>query len=62
MAADAGKLKEAKTVEGSTFPIRVEQGSVFVGERSKVTKADIKASNGVIHAVDYVILPLNLNL
>jgi uncharacterized surface protein with fasciclin (FAS1) repeats len=59
MAADVVKLKEAKTAGGSTVKISTE-GGVKVGTAkgmSNVTKTDIKASNGVIHVIDAVILP-----
>ena len=58
-AADVVKLKEAKTAGGATVKISTDDG-VKVGTAkgmSKVTKADIKASNGVIHVIDAVILP-----
>ena len=56
MAADVVKLKEAKTVEGSTVDIKVVDGSVMV-DGAKVVKTDIVTSNGVIHVIDAVILP-----
>lgn len=59
MAADVVKLKEAKTAGGATVTISTEDG-VKVGTAkgmSKFTKTDIKASNGVIHVIDAVILP-----
>jgi len=59
MAADVVKLKEAKTAGGATVKISTD-GGVKVGTSkgmSKVTKTDIKASNGVIHIIDAVILP-----
>lgn len=56
MAKDAMKLKEAKTVEGSTIDIQVKDGAVMIDE-AKVVKADIVTSNGVIHVIDKVIMP-----
>ena len=59
MAADVVKLKEAKTAGGATVKISTTDG-VKVGTAkgmSKVTTTDIKASNGVIHVIDAVILP-----
>lgn len=50
------KLNEAKTVNGKMVMIRVKDGVVMV-DNAKVTKTDIKASNGVIHVIDTVILP-----
>jgi uncharacterized surface protein with fasciclin (FAS1) repeats len=55
-AADVVKLKNAKTVQGSNFNIRVKDGKVKVDD-AKVVKTDIEAKNGVIHVIDAVILP-----
>ena len=56
MAADVVKLDEAKTVNGKMVKIEVEGEMVMVND-AKVTKADIVASNGVIHVIDTVLLP-----
>lgn len=56
MAADVVKLKEAKTVQGSSVKIAVTGGKVTV-DAANVVKTDIAASNGVIHVIDAVILP-----
>ncbi|HEY1068797.1 MAG TPA: fasciclin domain-containing protein [Pirellulales bacterium] len=55
-AADVVKLKEAKTVEGSTVDIKVEEGKVHI-DNATVVKADVMTSNGVIHVIDTVIMP-----
>ena len=58
-AADVVKLTEAKTAGGKTVSISTD-GGVKVGTatgNATVTKTDIKASNGVIHVIDSVILP-----
>ena len=56
MAADVVKLKEAKTVQGQSVKIGSMGGKVMI-DNAHVIKADIKASNGVIHVIDSVILP-----
>lgn len=56
MAADVVKLSKAKTVQGSEVKIKVKDGKVYV-DNAQVTSTDIKASNGVIHVIDSVILP-----
>lgn len=56
MAADVMNLKKAKTVEGSDVKIKVKGSDVHVN-KAKVVKADIEATNGVIHVIDTVILP-----
>jgi len=56
MAADAAKLTEATTVQGSPIKISVKDGKVYIND-AQVTTADIETSNGVIHVIDTVILP-----
>lgn len=59
MAGDVVKLTEAKTAGGAAVKISTN-GGVKVGTSkgmANVTKTDIKASNGVIHVIDAVILP-----
>lgn len=48
--------KEAKTVNGQSVKISVAGSAVKVDAANVVT-TDIKASNGVIHVIDSVILP-----
>jgi uncharacterized surface protein with fasciclin (FAS1) repeats len=55
-AADLMKLKATKAVSGDIIDITVADGSVRV-DQARVMKADINASNGVIHVIDSVILP-----
>jgi uncharacterized surface protein with fasciclin (FAS1) repeats len=55
-AADVTKLTGAKTVNGQSVRIAAGNGTVSV-DNAKVVKADVMASNGVIHVIDAVILP-----
>jgi uncharacterized surface protein with fasciclin (FAS1) repeats len=55
-STDVVKLTDATTVEGSKVKISVKDGNVMIND-AKVIKADVKASNGVIHVIDTVILP-----
>ena len=55
MSSDVVKLTSAKAVSGDTLAIKTS-GGVMVNS-SKVVKADIKASNGVIHVIDSVLIP-----
>jgi uncharacterized surface protein with fasciclin (FAS1) repeats len=59
MASDVVKVQSAKAVSGDTITVKVQDGVVHV-DNATVTKADITASNGVIHVVDSVILPKGL--
>lgn len=56
MSTEAVKLKTAKTVNGKDLKLDASSGTLKVGNAS-VAKADIVASNGVIHVIDAVVLP-----
>ena len=56
MAADVVKMKKAKTVQGSWTKIEAKSGKVTI-DKATVVQTDIKASNGVIHVIDTVLLP-----
>ena len=56
MAADVAKLKQAKTLNGQMISVKANGGAVAIND-AKVTDADIRASNGVIHVIDTVMLP-----
>ncbi len=51
----AGKKMGAKSVEGSEIMVDATNGVKVDG--ATVVKADIEASNGVIHVIDTVIMP-----
>ncbi len=55
MAKDV-KPGATKTVNGASMMISAKDGGVMV-DGAKVTATDVKASNGVIHVIDTVILP-----
>ena len=55
-SAQVVKMTSAKTVEGQSVRISSKDGGVMI-DNAKVVKADIAASNGVIHVIDSVILP-----
>jgi uncharacterized surface protein with fasciclin (FAS1) repeats len=54
MAKDV-KAGKVKTVQGSELTISTSGGVMVDG--AKVTATDIKASNGVIHVIDSVVIP-----
>jgi uncharacterized surface protein with fasciclin (FAS1) repeats len=58
-AVDSGqvaKLSSAKTVQGQSLKIAAKDGRVTV-DGARVVSADVRASNGIIHVIDSVILP-----
>ena len=54
MAKDV-KAGEVKTVNGQTIKITTDNGVMV--NNAKVIKTDVAASNGVIHAIDTVLMP-----
>ena len=55
------KAGDVMTVNGAKFTVSIDNGSVFIhdgkGNKAKVVKTDIAATNGVIHVIDAVLLP-----
>ena len=49
--------KSAKTVNGAEVKIGVSGGKVTLNGNVNVTAVDVKASNGIIHVIDTVLLP-----
>jgi uncharacterized surface protein with fasciclin (FAS1) repeats len=55
-SAAAVKLTEATPLNKKTIKLEVKDGALYLN-KSKVTTADVKCSNGVIHIIDTVLLP-----
>jgi uncharacterized surface protein with fasciclin (FAS1) repeats len=49
--------KSAKTVEGASVALSMKGKNLMLNGGAKVIKANIMASNGVIHVIDKVLLP-----
>lgn len=60
MARDM-KSGAVATAQGTPLTVAVTSSDVRVNE-ARVTKADIVATNGIVHAIDAVILPKNWQL
>jgi uncharacterized surface protein with fasciclin (FAS1) repeats len=56
MAADVVKIDNATTIQGQKVMIKVKGEKVMVNN-ANVIMVDVKASNGVIHVIDTVLLP-----
>ncbi|MFL2633570.1 MAG: fasciclin domain-containing protein, partial [Candidatus Marisimplicoccus sp.] len=58
---DNGGEFKVTTLQGSDLTLKLWEGSVYVkdnqGGKAKVIIADVNTSNGVIHAIDNVVLP-----
>ncbi|MEM8860374.1 MAG: fasciclin domain-containing protein [Chloroflexota bacterium] len=58
VGADTAKtLSSATTLNGEDVRIKVFEGDVYLNDDSKVTGADVIASNGRIHIIDTVLIP-----
>lgn len=61
MSSDLSDGQTITTVQGGTLTVKINGSDVTLtdakGNVSKVVKADIPASNGVIHVIDSVVLP-----
>jgi len=55
-AAELAKLRSVQTLNGQSLKVRVTRGTVTVGG-VRVIKANIPASNGIIHAIGGVLIP-----
>ena len=56
---DLIEIDEAPTVEGGIIAVEQVEGGVRVND-AKVLQMDIMAENGVIHAIDAVLMPVIL--
>merc|ERR1711907_739278 len=57
-AADLKEYQKVKTLEGDPVYIIKHDGAVYV-DHSRVTAADVGATNGVVHIIDRVLVPLH---
>ncbi len=61
MAKDDGGVHDVKTVGGCILKLSSKNGMVDItdekGGMARVTIADVRQSNGVIHVIDHVLLP-----
>ena len=58
-AKEVTSVRQLSTLSGEAVQIRTSDGSVKV-DQSTVVKADITASNGVIHVMDEVLIPASV--
>jgi len=57
-SATASKLSGATTVNGQRMALAARNGTLRLDGGASVVKADIECSNGVIHVIDRVIMPV----
>ena len=56
-AKDVASMSSGKTVNGQEVQFKVDGGNVYA-DAAQIVQTDVKASNGVIHIIDNVILPM----
>ncbi len=55
--AAAKKKASVKTVQGEKIALSIKGGKLVLNGNSRVIVADLKASNGIVHAIDTVLVP-----
>lgn len=55
--AAAKKNASVKTVQGEKIALSIKGGKLVLNGNSRVIVADVKTSNGIIHAIDTVLVP-----
>ncbi len=61
VGTDSGQTAREATVNGQRVSLRVSDGRLRVDDAT-VVSADVRASNGIIHVIDQVLLPEESNL
>jgi transforming growth factor-beta-induced protein len=51
------KVKKLKTAQGESINVTVSGNNVFINSNAQVIKANINATNGVIHVINNVLVP-----
>ena len=54
---DVSGSDQTSTVQGSSIEVSMQSGAVVLNGSARVIQADIRATNGVIHVIDAVLLP-----
>lgn len=61
MAADLSDGQTLTTVQGQKLTVKMMDNKVYIvdakGGQAQVVQADVKASNGVVHVIDSVLMP-----
>jgi uncharacterized surface protein with fasciclin (FAS1) repeats len=56
-ASKVVKLSSAKTLNGASVTVAVRNKSVYLNGSTRVVKTDVRASNGIVHVINKVLLP-----
>lgn len=55
-SSEVARLKSVTTLQGGSLPVTTRGKDVMIGD-ARVIRADVEASNGIIHVVDKVLIP-----
>ena len=55
-ASQVEKKHSLKTLQGAKLTVKVKHGSVYINQ-AKVVKPNLKASNGIVHVINGVLIP-----
>ncbi|XP_035517937.1 stabilin-1 [Morone saxatilis] len=58
--SDLKTTKLAVSTSGYSLHFSLQEGSVWINNRSRIVKSDYTTSNGVIHHIDKMLIPYNL--
>merc|ERR1712176_344269 len=58
---DLKPVQNVKTLQGQTLRVEVHGGRVTINKHSRVTTADVGATNGVVHIIDTVLVPSSMS-
>ncbi|MCC5919938.1 MAG: fasciclin domain-containing protein [Cyclobacteriaceae bacterium] len=61
LSTDLSDGQEVSTLQGETITVSVSGGNVTLNGSSSVVTADVRATNGVVHIIDEVLLPPSLS-
>ncbi|MGH0147096.1 UNVERIFIED_CONTAM: hypothetical protein FKN15_021979 [Acipenser sinensis] len=60
--SELNKTKTVTTLQGELITISYSQDSIFLNNKAKILSSDILSSNGIIHTIDKVLVPENLQV
>jgi len=58
---DIKKATKVKTLQGTELLVEPRWGRVYINRKARVTTANVKASNGIVHIINAVLIPAKIN-
>jgi len=58
---DIKKATKVKTLQGTELLVESRWGRVYINRKARVTTANVKASNGIVHIINTVLIPAKIN-